>query len=172
MRRLVLVVLATCGVMGPSCGALAAASVSSRPSSEAATTVTATTTSTTQTGATGPVTDAQLEDIADSEAERFGGAQPTEIETVGGLHAGAAISKITGNETQVEDDNEAADVIQEHGSFTVPTAPHGVTPPTGHVLTIVVDAENGEVRDVSLAEGSESGPDISALGVGQAVALP
>jgi hypothetical protein len=172
MRKLVLGILVTCSAMCASCGALAAASVTSGSSSEAATTVTATTTSTTQTGAVGPVTDAQLEDIADNEAERFGEAQPTEIETVGGLHAGVAIFKLTGNETQVEDDNEAADVIQEHGSFTVPTAPQGVTPPTGHVLTIVVDAENREVRDVSLAEGSDPGPDISNLGVGQAVALP
>jgi hypothetical protein len=67
------------------------------------------------------------------------------------------------------DSDQATYVISLRGDFVCSCpVPTGVALPTGHVLTLVVDATSLDVTDFSVGD---TGPDSSVFGPGRTIAL-
>jgi hypothetical protein len=102
----------------------------------------------------------QIADLATQVAAEEGDASPTLIQ-YGNASTRAAANAVTSGET-VPGAN-ASTIIEERGNFVgmnVPI-PSGVAPPTGDVLTIVVDNATGEITDLGI---QNSYPSLSSFG--------
>jgi hypothetical protein len=106
------------------------------------------------------ITVSQLDQIATSLAAGHGDASPTAITYVATTRQAA--NQVAGGE-QV-DSNPPSYLIAEQGNFVDQAAvPPGssASPPSGSVLTIVVDQQSGQVLDIGI--GNQQ-PQLSSLG--------
>lgn len=107
------------------------------------------------------ISPSQVDAIALSVAAQNGDRSPTSVQTVQTTHT-AAYSLLwpgAGNEA----DTTPAYVTTMKGSFTANNGllPAGAPAPTGNVLTIVVNAQTGQMMDLNLSNRT---PDLSQLG--------
>lgn len=171
MRRklLALIVAMALAIIGAILGtSLASGSPNSATPHEAQTNTSQTTTPTESVPPANPIA---LRETAVVISKQYGDPSPEDIVYVTGTHNHEAIEKLTGTTEELAG-NVVVDVVQEHGNFSVPTEPHGYTPPTGHSLTLVIDRETNEATDIYMAEGNEPGPNLASLGRGEPAPLP
>jgi hypothetical protein len=109
-----------------------------------------------------PLTDDQATDIARSLAASDGDSSPTSIALVRSTHAKALGQIDEGEVTNAVDDAPVVVVVMR-GRFTALTSPHppDSDPPTGSVMTLVLDSETGQALDVGIVDVA---PTLSGLG--------
>ncbi len=107
----------------------------------------------------------QLDQIALAAAAEYGEQAPSAITYVATTRQEANTADFGG----VVDSNQPSYLIVEHGHFSDPAAlPPGSTaaPPSGSVLTLVVDAQTGQILDTGIMSGE---PNMASLGAVQAL---
>lgn len=121
-------------------------------------------TDTTPTGSPGssaetgpPLSDAQVRQIASEFAGGMGDPNPTSIEYVESTRQ-QAVSALSGDKVDTNPDVYA---IVMTGDFVASTAPTDGPPPTGSVLTMVINANTGALTDFGV---QNQVPDLTSLG--------
>lgn len=107
------------------------------------------------------ITDGQAVGLARAVAAQDGENAPSAIEMVRSTHA-LALRYVDPGETTTADDGNVV-VLVLHGHFTASQGPHppGAAPPSGSVMTLVLDAASGQLRDLGLVDAA---PSLAALG--------
>lgn len=87
---------------------------------------------------------AQIKEIAQRESGIAGEASPSAITVVSASRGEALRVALPGVQAAASTE-VATDVVEMHGHFTAELAPQGREAPTGSVMTLVIDADTGEV---------------------------